>query len=134
MFSDKFSTFFRLQNTTKSCILYSGVIDMKISENIRYYRERAGMYQSDLGKYLGVSAQAVSKWELGKAEPDSTSIIKMCVLFGISSDELLGREPKEDPSVQAIKEQLINLLATLSPDQVQRVEDFVSGLKASDKG
>ena len=107
---------------------------MKISENIRYYRERAGMYQSDLGKYLGVSAQAVSKWELGKAEPDSTSIIKMCALFGISSDELLGLELKEDPSVPAIKEQLINLLATLSPDQVQRVEDFVSGLKASDKG
>lgn len=106
---------------------------MKISENIRYYRERAGMYQSDLGKYLGVSAQAVSKWELGKAEPDSTSIIKMCALFGISSDELLGREPKEEPLVPAIKEQLVNLLATLSPDQVQRVEDFVSGLKASDK-
>ena len=65
---------------------------MGIAANIRTFREAAGMYQSDLGKALGVSAQAVSKWELGKAEPDSDSIIRMCQLFGVTADQLLGQE------------------------------------------
>jgi transcriptional regulator with XRE-family HTH domain len=64
---------------------------MSLAENIRFHRERVGMYQSELGKALGVSAQAISKWELGKAEPDQESILKMCELFGISADQLLGR-------------------------------------------
>lgn len=63
---------------------------MSLAENIRFYRKREGMYQSDLGQYLGVSAQAVSKWELGKAEPDKECIGKMCALFQVSSDTLMG--------------------------------------------
>ena len=63
---------------------------MSIAKNIRLYRERAGMYQSALGEYLGVSAQAVSKWELGKAEPDTKCIEKMCKLFGITADKQNG--------------------------------------------
>ena len=58
---------------------------------IREYRERANLYQSDLGKALGVTAQAISKWELGKAEPDIPSILKMCDMFSVTADELLGR-------------------------------------------
>ena len=64
---------------------------MTLASSIRYYRELNNMYQSDLGKALGISAQAVSKWELGKAEPDSACINKMCELFGITADQLLGR-------------------------------------------
>ena len=63
---------------------------MNMHESIRYYREKAGMRQLDLGQRLGVSAQAVSKWELGKAEPDRECIEKMCQIFGINSDSLLG--------------------------------------------
>lgn len=70
---------------------------MKLADNIRYYREKADMYQSDLGKALGVSAQAVSKWELGKSEPDWKSLTKMCQLFGITSDQLLGCNDQEEP-------------------------------------
>ena len=80
---------------------------MSLAENIRFHRERVGMYQSELGKALGVSAQAISKWELGKAEPDQESILKMCELFGISADQLLGcgRNNVEDEA-WAIRERL----------------------------
>ena len=47
---------------------------MGLAENIRYYREKNNMLQSELGRYLSVSAQAVSKWELGKAEPVQTAL------------------------------------------------------------
>ena len=53
------------------------------------------MLQSDLGEALGVSAQAVSKWELGKAEPNIACILKMCELFGVTADQILGRSPDE---------------------------------------
>ena len=69
---------------------------MSMGYNIRHYRERAKLYQSDLGKALGVSAQAVSKWELGKAEPDLDSLIKMCELFDVSADVLIGRISEQD--------------------------------------
>lgn len=65
---------------------------MALSENIRFFRERAKMYQSDLGRILGVSAQAVSKWEVGKAEPDQESILKMCQLFECTANQLFGME------------------------------------------
>ena len=65
---------------------------MGLAENIRANRDKLGMYQAELGRALGVSAQAVSKWELGKAEPDSESIMKMCRLFNVSADDLLGGE------------------------------------------
>lgn len=79
---------------------------MTLADNIRHYREAAGMYQSDLGKALGVSAQAVSKWELGKSEPDWKSLSKMCLLFGVTSDQLLGRDSKEEEDAWAIRERL----------------------------
>ena len=81
---------------------------MSLAENIRFHRERVGMYQSELGKALGVSAQAISKWELGKAEPDQESILKMCELFGISADQLLGRAVEQPPDDEAwaIRERL----------------------------
>jgi transcriptional regulator with XRE-family HTH domain len=80
---------------------------MSLAENIRFHRERVGMYQSELGKALGVSAQAISKWELGKAEPDQESILKMCELFGISADQLLGRGRNNvEDEAWAIRERL----------------------------
>ena len=104
---------------------------MNLAENIRFYREKHSMYQSDLGKALGVSAQAVSKWELGKAEPDGRSISKMCDIFSISIDELFGREQKTPATAGGMDDALIDLLAGLPQDDVQRVRDFVAGLKAA---
>lgn len=80
---------------------------MSMAENIRYYREKAGLYQTELGKKLGVSAQAVSKWELGKAEPDKTSIEKMCRLFGVTADRLMDIFiDSETDEAMAIRERL----------------------------
>lgn len=65
---------------------------MTMADSIRFYRKKLGLRQLDLGQMLGISAQAVSKWELGKAEPDSEAIQNLCQIFGINSDKLLGIE------------------------------------------
>ena len=98
---------------------------MNIAENIRKYREQAGMLQSELGKHLGVSAQAVSKWELGKAEPDCTCILKMCSLFGISADDLLGAEVSRQFKQEAVEQAFMNDLTEEERNQVLSYAEFL---------
>lgn len=66
---------------------------MQLNERIAQARKQAGLTQEQLGEALGVSRQAVSKWESGQANPDVNYIVEMCRLFGVSSDWLLlGKE------------------------------------------
>lgn len=89
---------------------------MALSDNIRYYRELANIYQSELGQDLGVSAQAVSKWETGKAEPNIDSLRSMCEIFHITADELLNRDRTKQPSP----------IGDLNPTERNLIRDFRS--------
>ena len=53
-------------------------------------RKRMGLTQDKLAEQLGVTAQAVSKWENDQSCPDITMLPKLAEVFGISADELLG--------------------------------------------
>lgn len=82
---------------------------MELKDRIALARKQAGLSQEQLGDQLGVSRQAVSKWEAGQANPDVTYVAAMCRLFGVSSDWLLlGEEnalsaaPARCPGCQAI--------------------------------
>lgn len=68
---------------------------MNLSEKILYCRKKAGMSQLDLADALGVSRQAVSKWETGESNPDVTKLPQMAALFGVTTDYLLSDEPVE---------------------------------------
>ncbi len=82
---------------------------MELKDRIALARKQAGLSQEQLGDQLGVSRQAVSKWEAGQANPDVTYVAAMCRLFGVSSDWLLlGEEsaqaaaPARCPGCQAV--------------------------------
>ncbi len=62
---------------------------MTIGSTIHALRNAAGLSQEELAGQLGVSRQAVSKWELGKATPDTASIVALSELFHVSTDTLL---------------------------------------------
>ena len=64
---------------------------MSFSENLRKYRRERGFTQSGLAECLGVSSQAVSKWENGDSYPDATLLVPLASLLEISLDELFGR-------------------------------------------
>ena len=61
-----------------------------IGQKIKDLRKKADMTQDRLADYLGVSSQAVSKWEVGQASPDLALIAPLCRVLGCSADELLG--------------------------------------------
>lgn len=65
---------------------------MTTGQKIYEARRKAGMTQEELAERLGVSRQAVSKWESDAAFPETEKILELCKLFGISADELLFSE------------------------------------------
>ena len=78
---------------------------MKLSEKIIYYRKRAGMNQEMLADKLGVSRQAVSKWETGEAVPELNKVVQLAKVFQVTTDELLldgnGDESPEPAAASA---------------------------------
>lgn len=84
---------------------------MTTGQKIYEARKKAGMTQEELADRLGVSRQAVSKWESDAAFPETEKIIELCKLFSLSADELLlGAEnaPRENgdvPNGDAVREQ-----------------------------
>ena len=70
-------------------------MEQTIGKRIVENRKRLGMTQDQLAEQLGVTAQAVSKWENDQSCPDITMLPKLAEIFGISTDELLGREPRQ---------------------------------------
>ena len=65
---------------------------MQLSERIQSLRRKQSLSQEELGERLGVSRQAVSKWETGQAMPDVDKIFAMSRLFDVSTDFLLMGE------------------------------------------
>ena len=68
-------------------------MEQTLGSRIVAHRKRLGMTQEQLANLLGVTAQAVSKWENDQSCPDVTMLQKIADIFSITTDELLGREP-----------------------------------------
>ena len=61
----------------------------KVGNLIAKLREDIGMSQSELGSLLGVTNKAVSRWENGRGYPDTSLLLKLSEILGITVDELL---------------------------------------------
>ena len=66
----------------------NGGIDMNVGKNIKQLRLHKKMTQSQLAERLGVSSQAVSKWEKDINAPDIALLPEIAKIFGVSIDEL----------------------------------------------
>lgn len=75
---------------------------MKLSEKIYYYRKKMGKSQEGLAEELGVSRQAVSKWETGESEPELAKLRALAATFGVTVDALLSEEEPDCPSEESI--------------------------------
>ncbi len=68
---------------------------MNLGERIYELRNEKNLSQGELSDRLEVSRQSISKWENNMAVPDLDKLIKLCEVFEISLDELVGREKAE---------------------------------------
>ncbi len=65
---------------------------MTLEEQIKHYRKQAGLSQEKMAELIGVSRQAITKWENGTGTPDISNLVAIAELFQISVDELLSQE------------------------------------------
>lgn len=65
---------------------------MTFGERLQQVRKAAGLSQEQLAGLVGMSRQAVSKWETDQAAPDIDKLALLCGVLGVSADALLGRE------------------------------------------
>lgn len=70
---------------------------MKLHEKIYYCRKRAGLSQEELSGRVGVSRQAVSKWETGESVPETGKLAALAAALGVTVDWLLSEDEPEQP-------------------------------------
>lgn len=63
-----------------------------VGNKIRELRKQAGLTQSELAGKLGISPSAVGMYEQGRREPDGDMLLRLCSVFGTTSDNLLGAD------------------------------------------
>ena len=60
-----------------------------LAKALKGHRERCRMTQEFVAESIGVSRQAVSKWETGAADPSTANLLALAKLYGVSPEELL---------------------------------------------
>ena len=65
------------------------VIRRSLGEALKAHRQNCSMTQEYVAEALGVSRQAVSKWETGAAEPSTSNLLALAKLYGVDAGELL---------------------------------------------
>lgn len=104
-------------------------MDLAMAQRLVNRRKAAGLSQEALAAQLGVSRQAVSKWERSESSPDTDNLIALAALYGVSLDELLYGEAAD--SADDSKDSSVGTEA--SDDKAEEDEDSADNTSRSDK-
>lgn len=72
---------------------------MALHDNLKDVRNRVGMSQEFVADQLGISRQAVTKWELGQSKPSAKNLQALAELYHVSSEELLSNTQQKGPNL-----------------------------------
>lgn len=116
---------------------------MTIGQAIKHYRRERLMTQEDLAKAMGYrNRSSITKIEKDINCPPLSTLRKFAEVLDVDVWEIIGfnsvvmddvPEEKKAAPAGGLDEELVEMLLSLTPDQVQRVRDFVAGMKAADK-
>lgn len=96
-----------------------------LGQRIQEGRKSAGLSQEALGEQLGVSRQAVSKWESDAAVPELENLIAMSRIFGVSIGTLLGVDPPEVPEREhPLSEKELAAVEAIAAKYLSETEQF----------
>ena len=85
-------------------------MQLNLGNNIRQYRRRDKRTQEQLAEVLGVTAQAVSRWESGGSYPDMDLIPSIANFFGVTIDELFGYNNDRDRIIREYNDKALRML------------------------
>jgi len=102
-------------------------VKINIADNLKRLRKQREITQEDLADFIGVSFQAVSKWERGEGYPDITILPALANFFDVTLDELVGmNEIKDAKKLEKIKEQYNRINGVTIKEKIELLRD---GLK-----
>ena len=90
-------------------------MNLKIGEKIKQLRLRDGRRQEDLAESLGISSQAVSRWEIGVSYPDMELVPAIANYFHVSIDSLFGYQNDREDKIKAILEEADKMIKNERP-------------------
>lgn len=76
-------------------------MNIETANRLLQYRKKMNLSQEELASRIGVSRQAVSKWERAEASPDTDNLILLADIYGVSLDELLKGEKETESETQS---------------------------------
>lgn len=91
-----------------------------LNERLRSLRQARNMSQVDLAKRLGVAKQSVSNWENDNIQPSIEMLMKLSVVFSVSTDYLLGFDSGEKLDVSGLPPSVVAHLRQLVDDLRQK--------------
>ena len=100
---------------------------MKFSDNLRMLRAKYKLSQQDIGDIVGLTGQAISRWENDITQPDNDSLIKLSKHFNVSTDYLLGIEERKETS--ALDDILFSKAKDLSDEDKEAVLAIINAIK-----
>lgn len=80
-------------------------MNIEIANRLVELRKKSGLSQEELASKLGLSRQAVSKWERAEASPDTDNLIVLAQIYHVSLDDLLSTDTPVNEIVQGVKDQ-----------------------------
>ena len=101
-------------------------MNIEIANRLVTLRKRNSLSQEALAEKLGISRQAVSKWERAEASPDTDNLILLSRIYGISMDELLSTEDEIPVSYMDMEEEKL-------PEKEIREEEVKSCLRKKNR-
>ena len=105
---------------------------MSISEKIMQHRKLRGLTQEMLGEALGVTGQAVSKWEVGSTMPDISLLPRLCEVLDVSPDVLL--EIPQETQVRYLKKNLSAFISDIPDNRGQETTSLLLDMVGSTIG
>ena len=98
---------------------------IEIADRLVKLRKKYGYSQEELADKLGLSRQAVSKWERAEASPDTDNLICLAKLYGVSLDELLATDEDIDTIVEEQVKDNKNQEEKVQDDKAEIKDDHV---------
>jgi len=99
-------------------------MNIEIANRLVELRKKSGLSQEELAAKLGLSRQAVSKWERAEASPDTDNLICLAKLYGVSLDNLLDTDQSVDEIVdEQVKPQTQDTKASQGAPKEEKPDD-----------
>lgn len=115
-----------------------------LAENLKRLRKEKHMSQSQLAELVDMSQATIASWETGTRKPDTSMILRLAELLGVTTDEILGAPAMDDNAeLWAIREsvrrdperrELFNLARHADIEQVRQAVAIIDALKKASGG